>query len=552
MKLFLRFFIIFILVFSSGFLKSQTLNEYIKKAKDFQKSYELDKAVNIMSEAVKKYPKKADAYSYLGLYIGMQAGATKDFMEAGKKINKSFEMFDKAVLLDPKNPTPRFHRGLMGVNIPEFLGRLDSGIKDLEILIKIAKESPKKVSKDILTSSYNFLAKGYQKKKEKRNAIVAWRKVIELAPGSDLAKKAEENIKKISKVKIDKKVEKRKPDSPEIASMKKQVKNEPNNSALLIKLGKAYIDKEDFEEARKTLKKAIEIDSKNIKAYKLLVFVIRELADKGYDERIYEDTDLRTNLAFELMRFIDKACAISPDDIEMRLLRGITGVEMPFFVNKLEQAIKDLTWISKRDVPESYKAKALFWLGKAYQKKAIGYWIKVVTKYPKSEASKYVFSGLRPKIKHLDISKYKMPVITIDFLLGFRDELAPQTVVWIENKEGKFVKSIYVSGFSGYAKEKQINLPKWSKSSSFVDVDGVTSASIDLGHHIYVWDLKDISGKMVNPGKYVIKVEVSYWPSMEYQLVSAAINIGKEKDRVVIEEGDLIPYLEVKYYSSKK
>lgn len=58
MKLFLRFFIIFILVFSSGFLKSQTLNEYIKKAEDFQKSYELDKAVNIMSEAVKKYPKR--------------------------------------------------------------------------------------------------------------------------------------------------------------------------------------------------------------------------------------------------------------------------------------------------------------------------------------------------------------------------------------------------------------------------------------------------------------------------------------------------------------
>lgn len=548
MKLFLRFFIIFILVFSSGILKSQTLDEYIKKAGDFQKSYELDKAVNIMSEAVKKYPKKADAYSYLGLYIGMQAGTTKDFMEAGKKINKSFEMFDKAVLLDPKNPTARFHRGLMGVNIPEFLGKLDSGIKDLEFLIEITKESPKKVSKDILISSYNFLAKGYQKKKEKKRAILAWKKVIELAPGSDLAIKAEENIKEISKVKIDKKVEKRKPDSPEIAGLKKQVKNEPNNSALLIKLSKAYVDKKDFEEARKILKEAIKIDSKNIKAYKLLIFVIGELAVKGYDERIYEDTDLRTNLAFELMRFIDKACALSPDDVEIRLLRGITGVEMPFFVNKLEQAIEDLKWISKRDVSESYKAKALFWLGKAYQKKAMIYWIKVVSKYPKTEASKYVFSGLHPKIKRLNISKYKMPVITIDFLLGFRDELAPQTVVWIENKEGKFIKTIYVSGFSGYAKEHQINLPKWSKSSNFVDVDGVTSASIDLGHHIYVWDLKDISGKKVNPGEYLIKVEVSHWPSMEYQLVSAAINIGKDKDRVVIEQGDLIPYLEVKYY----
>ena len=81
-------------------------------------------------------------------------------------------------------------------------------------------------------------------------------------------------------------------------------------------------------------------------------------------------------------------------------------------------------------------------------------------------------------------------------------------------------------------------------------MDAVTRASINLGHHIYVWDLNDASGNRVKPGEYIIKVEVAYWPSMEYQLVSAALKLGKNQERAVTEEGNLIPYLEVKYYPS--
>lgn len=553
MKSFVKCLIVFVVMvmFSSGIVLGQNLDEYIKKAKDFQESGDLDQAVKIMSEATKKYPDNAVAYSYLGLYTGMQAGKTKDFIEAGRLVNKSFEMLDKAVALEANNPIPRFHRGLMGVNIPEFLGKLDLGIKDLEILIKMSAESPQKVSKDILISGYNLLALGYQKKKETQKAVLTLKKLIKLAPAADLAKKAEKKIAELSKAKPAQTTRKKKPDSVEITGLKQQIKNEPNNPALLIKLGKAYIDDKNFDEARKILKKSIELDSKNIKAYKLLAFTIGELAAKGYDERIYEDTDFRTNLAFEGMRVIDKACTLWPDDIELRLLRGITGVEMPFFVEKLDQAIVDLNWILKSDAADSTKAEALYWLGRAYQKKTASYWIKVVTKYSKSKASQYVFEGLRPGVKRLDLSKYQTPILTIDFVLGFRDELPPQTAVWVETKEGTFVKTIYVSGFSGYAKEQQVNLPTWSKSSKFIDVDAVTSASINLGHHIYTWDLKDNSGKKVKPGEYIIKVEAAYWPSMEYQSVSAAIKLGKNQERVVTEEGNLIPYLEVKYYPSK-
>jgi hypothetical protein len=243
---------------------------------------------------------------------------------------------------------------------------------------------------------------------------------------------------------------------------------------------------------------------------------------------------------------------LAPEDAELRLMRGISGVQMPFFVNKLDQAITDLDWILKSSAPGPVKAEALYWLGAAYQKKAMSYWIKVVSDYPKTEASGQVFATLRPPVKRLDLSKHSLPVLSIDFILGFRDELAPQTAVWVEKKDGTFVKTVYVSGFSGHAREQQVNLSEWAGSSKFVDVDGVTGASIDLGHHIYAWDLKDVSGKQVGPGEYVIKVEACFWPSMEYQFVSAAINLDGKHKRVVTEEGKHIPYLEVTYYPAKK
>jgi len=334
----------------------------------------------------------------------------------------------------------------------------------------------------------------------------------------------------------------------QITELKEKTQKEPGNSTLLLELGKAHFDAKHYEEAKKVLKEAINIDRRNVEAYKWLVLTLREIIAKGYDEKIYEDTNYRRKLAFEGYRALNKAVSLAPEDGELRLLRGIAGVEVPFFVHKLEQGIDDLNRVLKSDVPDSTKAEALYWLGEAYQKKAMSYWIRVVSEDPNSKASEAVFDRMRPAVKRFDLSQYQPPVLAIDFILGFRDELEPQTAVWIEDRKGNFVKTIYVSGFSGHVKEKQSRLPKWANSSKFVDVDAVTGASINLGHHIYVWDLKDNSGRRVKSGEYVVKVEVVYWPSRQHQLVSARVNLGEKGDRTVVEQGDFIPYLEVNYF----
>ncbi len=329
--------------------------------------------------------------------------------------------------------------------------------------------------------------------------------------------------------------------------LKERVQREPDNASQLVELGKTHFDAKQYEEARKVLQEAIKIDRSNVEAYRWLAITVREMVTKGYDEKIYENTKYRRRLVFEGYRALDKAIRLAPEDSELRLMRGIDGVKVPFFAGRLGQAMDDLNWVLKSDVSDSTKAEALYWLGKAYQKKAMSYWIKVVRKDPNSEAAKAIFDRMKPAVKRFELSQYEPPVLAIDFILGFLDELEPQTAVWIEDREGNFVKTIYVSGFSGHVKERQVRLPKWAKSSKFVDVDAVTGASINLGQHIYVWDLKDHSGRTVEPGEYVVKVEVKHWPSMQYQLVSAAVNLGEKADRTVVEEGYIIPYLKVSY-----
>jgi len=529
----------------------QTIDGYIKKAESFNQAGDLEQATKVMEEAIQKFPDNSTAYSYLGLYRGSQAGHTQNYMEAGRLIGISFQMLDKAVELDPENPIARFHRGLMGIEVPDFMNQLDKGIQDLELLDQMFQKTPNKISAELMASAYNFLGLGYQKKQEKEQAISAWEKVLKLAPETTLAQNAQNNINKLTQPKVQAPVEREKYISQDVKKIKQQLESEPNNPILLTQLGQAFIDTDQFADAEKVLRKAIQNDSTNVAAYKLLLEAVGEMAAKGYDQRIYEDTDFRAKLAFEVANLADKAIEIAPDNLEIRLIRGSIGVAMPFFVGKLEQAIEDLNLVKNGDVSDELKAEAIYWLGFAHQKKATTHWVDVITKYPETNASKLAFSSMHPAIQHFDATQYQKPFISIDFVLGFRDELAPQTAVWIEDTNGKFIKTVYVSGFSGFAKEMQANLSEWAESSNFKDVDGVTGASIDVGHHIYVWDLNDHQSIKVKTGEYIIKVEAAYWPSMEYQFISAKIKIGKNNTRVLVEEGDIIPYLEVKYFSDK-
>jgi tetratricopeptide (TPR) repeat protein len=485
-----------------------SLESYLTEANKLRSEDKSDQGIPLMEKAVAEYPDNSEAWNLLGELIGDQVRKNPGFTAMFGLVSKAFACWDRALEIDPNNFTARFNRGAWAVNIPKFAGQLDQGVEDLKVIVNALAASPDPQSAKQIIGASSLLAKGLQKQGNYEEAETIWQNIIKMAPGSDLAKSGQDNIDGIDRVMLWYKEHGDR--RPEIAKLRAAILQEPNR----------------------------------VEYYKQLAAILGDEAETGYDPRIYLDADFRTDLAFEGVNVLDRAVALAPDDLELRLSRAANYVNMPFFVGKLDAGVEELQKIIAQDAPPAVKSEALYLLGFAYQKKAHTQWTNVISNYSGSEASKQVFDALRPGVER-GIDGLKPPFITVDFILGYKDELAPQTAVWIQDQAGNFVKTVYVSGFSGFAREKQIDLPVYADKSKFADVDAVTGASIDLGHHLYQWDIKDLNGKPVKNGAYVVCIEVSFWPSMQYQRVEVPITIGKKSIRAIAKEGDLIPYVEV-------
>jgi len=530
---------------------AKTATAYIAEAQALANSGKIPEALVLLKQAAAEHPTSSDVYAYLGLYTGQSAGQAANFMEAGRLTTESFTLLDKAVELGPENPTAYFYRGIMGVKIPVFLGKLPGGIADMKQVIALHEKTPASVPNEMLIPAYSMLAEGYEAAKNPVDARATYEKLVKLAPGTDAAKNAEERLAALRPAapKERPKFLERKPSDPAaITALKARIEAEPANAALYLDLARALMGSQRYEEAREALHAHNEIDPKNVDAYRLLFEAVGALAQVGYDPKIAEDTNYRTNLAFEAMSASEKVVELAPGDIEARLTRGITGVAMPFFLGKFDQGVSDLEYVLKNAKSPADSAEAMYWLGAAHERKAMRFWLDVATKFEGTNAGRLAIASMRPVEPRFDLASAAKPVVTIDFVSGFRDELAPQIAIWIEDAAEKHVKTVYVSGFAGNVKGKQITLPVWAATSNFEGAGAVTGASIDVGHHVYAWDCKGLDGKPVKPGKYTAKVEICHWPSNKYQLAEAAITVGKSENSSRMEEGNYIPSLVVTYY----
>jgi tetratricopeptide (TPR) repeat protein len=522
----------------------------IEEAKTLAEGGDNSGAIALLEKLVADHPENSDAMAYLGLYTGMGAGQAAGYEEAGRLMMLSFERLDKAVRLDRNNPEAWLFRGIMGIKVPGFFGRLEAGIKDLERAVELYSASPD--AGESMITALTMLAEGYGKNGDQAGRKKALEKILELAPGTGAAESAEAELESMGEVEekpvIDTGIiEPKEGDSEPVLAIKKKLAADPEDPALLFELGEAYYAEESFHKAREALKNYIALDDSSAEAYRMLALATSRVGAVGYDENIYENTDYLSNVAFEAMAALDRAVELAPEDIELRLTRGVLGLQMPFFLGKHDQSVADLEMVSGSDVSDEMRAEALFYLGYARQREALRYWIKAAREYPGSDGARLALDEMRPQVARLDESELEGPHVVIDFVLGFQDELAPQTAVWIEDEDENYVATVYVSGFAGNVKEKQVTLPVWSAVSGYEGIDAVTGASIDVGHHILVWNLEDHTGEKVGRGKYRVRVETTYWPSMLYQNVSALIEVGRKGSSVRIEEGDYIPFLEVTY-----
>ncbi len=526
---------------------AKTIDEYMKQATGLIQDDKYHEATVLMAEATREYPDSSNVWFALGQTIAEQVQFLGVY-QATDMIENMFIVWGKALDLDPQNLNARFNRGAWGVSVPKLYGQLETGIQDLSLVVDAFEYMKDPSLHEQLFRAYQFLAIGYQKIGEYEIARQLWQRLIDKTPESDLAKYARNSLNDILRVETwyADQTRLRSPRTQELTDLEAAANQNIDDPELIFTLGRAYHDLGYLEEASMVFRHLINLNPRDIIAYQFMAVVLQQIIEKGYDPRISLDTDFRTDIAFEIIGLLDEAAELAPDNLELKLMRGIAGVELPFFVNRLRQAISDLEQVAFGDAPADMRSEALFYLGIAYQKLSKTHWIRLAADHPESELTEAVFNQISPKMSMVDESNSPKPAVMINFILGFQDEMPPQTAVWIEDQERNFVKTVYVSGFSGNARTKQIILPFYARASEFADVDAVTGASIDLGQQVFFWDLKNAQGAVLKQGEFFVIIEAAFWPSMLYQRVEVPITIGKKETRQVVQEGNLIPYVEVK------
>lgn len=116
-----------------------------------------------------------------------------------------------------------------------------------------------------------------------------------------------------------------------------------------------------------------------------------------------------------------------------------------------------------------------------------------------------------------EITKEKVIVgVSIDFdYMRMSGKASNQYAVWIEDANGKAVKTIYATDFTagrrGYS-SREDTLSHWAEaakpdSMDETEIDAISGATPQSGHQHFEWDLTDDEGQKVSDGIYSIKLE---------------------------------------------
>lgn len=127
------------------------------------------------------------------------------------------------------------------------------------------------------------------------------------------------------------------------------------------------------------------------------------------------------------------------------------------------------------------------------------------------------FSACKNDNEQTEMPTPESGTLTVTFDFGKQSGYASnQFAVWIEDADGKYIKTLYATHFTanGGYKNRPDSIPAWVEKSGLVsmtknEVDAITSATPKTGTLSYTWNLTDTNGNAVPPGEYSFFVEGS-------------------------------------------
>jgi len=94
------FLVALFLLLGRAFSEGKTTKEYLQEAEGLKRKGEIEKAIEIIREAIKSDSGDVTAWAYLGIYLGQSAGGSQDMIFQAVRTAQSFEALDRSLSMD--------------------------------------------------------------------------------------------------------------------------------------------------------------------------------------------------------------------------------------------------------------------------------------------------------------------------------------------------------------------------------------------------------------------------------------------------------------------
>lgn len=502
-------------------LYAQSVEEVIKQADECMSQGEYTAAAELLEKSIEANPNSADLLAQYGICLSKQAGSAS-MMKAGMLSEQAFKQFDAALKIEPRHMKATLYRGILSIQVPSFMGKLHQGIKDLEDVRSKYGATPALY----ITSNY-YLGIGYQKNEETAKAADAFHYIVLYARDSQFYDDAKQRYEAL------------------------QADTTQDSQKDHYTLGMRALEDGDYGNAVEHLRQASRQQPENLTLHMSLARALGEVAQQGYDNTIADDVTARAGIANEIHDVLSHCVELAPQDEDIRFLRGSVAIHLPFFVNSLQTGIDDLEYLSKEAQSAEIRSKAAYLLKQAKDRKKTDELAQEGYMAQSDAEKQQLLSQFITTDSPLHQQKPLGACLQVDLTIGYRDQIAPQTAVWVEDTEGNYLATLYVSGFAANVKEKQVHLPAWAKSSQFSGIDAVTGASIDCGSHRLFWDFTDLAGRPFTQTSFVLKSEICHWPHVQYTQQALAVDLNRNTRFTSNGDGFLLNRIEAVYITNK-